>query len=384
MDYNYSTTDYNDSNAEIDTPAIHIINNVRYGFLVVQCIGVVIEAIFFFVMAKNWLMKNASLRSAFFYIFTFKTVNDFVYMLYFIVCSYWPEQLYEFSVVIGIPFYIFSAEVDVLCQLSIATNRFTALIMPLKYERTINDFIYILYVVASNYWPDQLCEFSVATGSLYFTFSPEFDTLCQLAISFNRFTALIMPVKHDRMWSSTITVFLLLFIFCFSAMLSFIQNRFYDVNNYSTIPTVDASYRLLLLLVSLIIILIPILKDFYRSKSMNSNSASNASTDTGFTKHKAEKQLLHETIFVCSWKGVNVISFIIYINTEPSIFRTFLTSVIMDSSIFISNVGGLIFLLFISSVARGGFKKAFWIERNRKHLSVITVPNVNNKSTSTK
>ena len=126
FDFN-STVDYED-------PEVIAIIEVKNSFYVVQCIGLVIELVFIFVMIRNWCRKITTLRSAFFYLTTLKIVNDFFYMLYVVVISYCYDQLMDFYIATGFLYFSFCAEVDILCQLVIVANRFTALMMTLKHD----------------------------------------------------------------------------------------------------------------------------------------------------------------------------------------------------------------------------------------------------------
>lgn len=126
-DFN-STIDYED-------PDIVAIIDVRYVFYVVQCVGMTIEIVFFFVMIRNWCQKTTHLKSAFFYLTTMKIFIDFFYMFYVVVTTYWYTEVADFYYVTAFWYYSFCAEVDTWCQLAIAANRFTALMMTLNHDR---------------------------------------------------------------------------------------------------------------------------------------------------------------------------------------------------------------------------------------------------------
>ena len=135
----YNESPYNEytyyENADYENPAFHTIREIQAGFLVVQIIGVFVELIFFFVMIRNWFMKNSVLKSPFFYLTTLKIANDFLFLIYTIIIRYWPKEFDSFSAATEFLFYTFNMECDALCQLAIAVNRYTALMMPFKHER---------------------------------------------------------------------------------------------------------------------------------------------------------------------------------------------------------------------------------------------------------
>ncbi|KAE9551876.1 hypothetical protein FO519_004898 [Halicephalobus sp. NKZ332] len=310
-DYNYTDSDdsYNDS--YYDEPAVVIFIDIRYGLYGIQGIGLLIELIFFFVMVRNWCQKTTPLRSAFFYLLTLKTVNDFFYMLYILVTWIWSESL-------------------------------------------------------SDFYDD--------TGFIYFSFCAEVDTLCQLAIAMNRFTALMMMLKHEMIWSTIVTFSFLIVIPCLSALLTYGEMKLYYITTNSTIAFYD-SHKLILIICSLVLILIPVFKDLCKPASENSSNSIvfvNSSMSTNSNKQKAEKQLLYETIFTCFWKSVNIINYAVYTQIETSYVASLSMSMVMDFALIVSNVGGLVVLPFISSVARKGFKHAFRIGRDENSVSVVT------------
>lgn len=134
-------------------------------------------------------------------------------------------------------------------------------------------------------------------------------------------------------------------------------------------------HRLVLLACSIILILIAVFKDFCRRESIeNPNSILfvNSSMSTHLNKRKIERQLLYETAFVCFWKTIDIIFDTIYSQTKTSYITSSVMAVIMDASLFISNVGGLIALLFMSSVSRSGFKQAFSVEKDGRSISFST------------
>lgn len=126
--------DFN-STVDINDPDLYILGIVREVFTVMQAVGLCIEIIFVFVMIRNWYMKSIFLMSSFFYLLTLKTVNDTIYIIYTLILSYWAEQVKDFNDVFGTPFFISSLEIDVFSQFAIAVNRYTAMMMPLKQER---------------------------------------------------------------------------------------------------------------------------------------------------------------------------------------------------------------------------------------------------------
>ena len=142
--YEYTCFDYFSDGIYYEDPPFQTLIKIKSGFLIVQVIAVFIELIFFFVMIRNWLLKNSVLRSPFFYLTTFKITNDFLFLVYTVVIRYWSEEL---NVLVGITeflFYAFNMEIDTLCQLAIAVNRYTALVMPVKHER-VSVITYLIY-----------------------------------------------------------------------------------------------------------------------------------------------------------------------------------------------------------------------------------------------
>lgn len=117
-----------------EDPALHIIDEIQSYFPILHYIGLLIEIIFFFVMIRNWNMKETFLKSAFFYFLTLKTINHFIYMLYVITNTYWANLVIYIYHEIETLFFIFSLEVDALCQFIISINRFTALMVPLRHD----------------------------------------------------------------------------------------------------------------------------------------------------------------------------------------------------------------------------------------------------------
>ena len=129
----YESTYY--ENEYYDDPKFQILFRAQDGFLVMQIIGIFVELIFFFVMIRNWFMKNSVLKSPFFYLTTLKIANDFLVLLYTIIIRCGPEEFDLFSASTEFLFYTFNMECDTLCQSAIAVNRYTALMMPFKHER---------------------------------------------------------------------------------------------------------------------------------------------------------------------------------------------------------------------------------------------------------
>ena len=124
-----------------DYTEIQVIINIKNYFLIVQCIGACIELIFFFVMFRNWCTKRAtSFQNAFFYLTALKTLNDFIFILYMVSTGYWESELDDFFNATQEVFFVFNLEFDILCQFAISINRFTALIMTLKHEKVSLDF----------------------------------------------------------------------------------------------------------------------------------------------------------------------------------------------------------------------------------------------------
>ena len=119
-------------------------------------------------------------------------------------------------------------------------------------------------------------------------------------------------------------------------------------------------------MISMIITLIPTIKDLCRSKSSNRSNYAlsvDASVDRNLKKQKAERQLLYITVFISFWKTVNIAANTVFFITESSLFSSQLLSFITDFSTFTSNIGGLILLLIFSSVTRKASKRAFEIRR---------------------
>ncbi|KAE9548067.1 hypothetical protein FO519_008719 [Halicephalobus sp. NKZ332] len=300
----------NDTDLDVEDPTSQIIDKIEYYFLLTQFLGIIIELIFFFVMIKNWCQRVTLLKSAFFYLLTLKIFNNFVYILYVLQNIYWIKAVIDINFDIGMSFDTFSLEVDSLCHVVIATNRFTALIIPLK---------------------------------------------------------------HERVWSSTVTFSILVVIPLLSIALAFGEANI-DGKGIIAINLLYDSHKLVLTFCALILVLVPILKSFYQSKFTSSISifSSGFLSTTSLRKQKAEKQLLYETIFVCFWKAVNIVSDTVHEEVKLPYFNVHLLNLIVDFSAFISNVGGLIVLLFISSVAREGFKRAFRFKKDGNSIPVIT------------
>ncbi|KAE9547583.1 hypothetical protein FO519_009204 [Halicephalobus sp. NKZ332] len=296
---------------DYDAPDVVIISSVRSYFTIVQCIGAFIEVVFFFIMIRDWCRKNAITKSAFFYLFTLKTFNNFVYLVYWVLASY---------------FYVFKT------------------------------FFYITY-------------------AQFFTFNLEVDTLSEFFIALNRFTALMIPLKHDRIWTSTVTFRCLILIPCLAGLLIF---GWYELAslNFFVCAIISCFYRVGSIMVSMIITLIPTIKSLCQSKPMYSSNPTlhvNALVDANLKKQKAERQLLYITVFISFWKTVNIAANTVFFIADASLFSSQLMSFITDFSTFTSNVGGLIILLVVSNVARKAFKQAFGIEKNEKSVSISTV-----------
>ena len=123
----------NSGNVMTEDPSTDIVVKIRLFFHIPQLIGMIIELIFLFVMIKNWYQKNIFLKSAFFYLLTLKTVNDFFYLLYTLAITYWDSTRYIYEAT-AIQYFMFILEVDIFSQFAIAINRFTALMIPLKHK----------------------------------------------------------------------------------------------------------------------------------------------------------------------------------------------------------------------------------------------------------
>ncbi|KAE9548990.1 hypothetical protein FO519_007802 [Halicephalobus sp. NKZ332] len=104
---------------------------------ILQYIGLVIEMAFFFVMIRNWYMKNTFMKSAFFYFTTLKIIGDFVFMLYIIVTTWWFPELMPLDYYTYFFLGYFYNEIDALSQFAISINRYTALMMPFKHKQRI-------------------------------------------------------------------------------------------------------------------------------------------------------------------------------------------------------------------------------------------------------
>ena len=125
----------NDTDIDTSDSTTYVLDIIRKYFPIIQGMGIFIELIFFFVMIRNWCMKSTFLMSAFFYLLTLKTLNDMFYIVYTVMITYWGEQTKYFYLDTGTPFFITSLEIDVFSQFAIAVNRYTAMMMPLKQER---------------------------------------------------------------------------------------------------------------------------------------------------------------------------------------------------------------------------------------------------------
>ena len=117
-----------------DDPDVIIISSVRHYFNIIQCIGAFIEMVYFFVMIRDWCRKDGFTKTAFFYLFTLKTFNNFIYLVYWILRYYYREYQTFFNILYA-QFFTFNLEVDTISELFIALNRFTALMIPLKHDR---------------------------------------------------------------------------------------------------------------------------------------------------------------------------------------------------------------------------------------------------------
>ena len=143
-------------------------------------------------------------------------------------------------------------------------------------------------------------------------------------------------------------------------------------NSSTAIYVIFDAHKLILIISSITLIFIPVIRDLYKSKFIrksNSISPNNVPIGTSVRKQKAEKQLLYETIFICFWKAISVILNILFSGAGISTFYEQLFLLVIDICTFLSNVCALILLLFISSVARRGFKQAFGIEQNKNGAS---------------
>lgn len=123
-----------DSGTSTEDLSTDIVVKIRLFFRIPQLIGMIIEIIFFYTMVKNWYKKNTSLKSAFFYLLTLKIVNDFFYLLYTLAITYW-DSTRDIYLKTAIQYFMFIMEIDIFSQFAIAVNRFTALMMPLKNEK---------------------------------------------------------------------------------------------------------------------------------------------------------------------------------------------------------------------------------------------------------
>ena len=122
-----------DATIDHNAPDVIIISAIRYHFTIVQCIGAFIEVIFFFIVIRDWCRKNTTMKTAFFYLFTLKTFNNFIYLLYWILLKYCYECLIFYM--IYAQFFTFNLEVDTISEFFIALNRFTALMIPFKHDK---------------------------------------------------------------------------------------------------------------------------------------------------------------------------------------------------------------------------------------------------------
>ena len=147
-------------------------------------------------------------------------------------------------------------------------------------------------------------------------------------------------------------------------------------NSSTAIYIAFDAHKLILIVSSIILVLIPVIRDLYKSKFIgNSNpiSSNNIPVGTSVRKQKAEKQLLYETIFICFWKAISVTLNILFSGAGMSNFYKQLFLLIIDICTFLSNVCALILLLFISSIARKGFKQAFGIGQNINGTSITMI-----------
>ena len=131
-------------------------------------------------------------------------------------------------------------------------------------------------------------------------------------------------------------------------------------------------YRLTLIVVSMGLILIP-------TNSSNSVSFMNSSVNTNLKKQKAERQLLYLTIFISIWKTINIITEIMFNVSELSMFTSSLMTFISDFSGFISNIGAVILLPFMSNIAKTAFRQAFRIKKDEASVSTVTITTVSRK-----
>ena len=189
-----------------------------------------------------------------------------------------------------------------------------------------------------------------------------------------------------QIWTPTVTLSFILIIPPLSALLTYGEIKLYHAGSYIMIAIYNF-HRLFILAFCVILVLIPVIKDLCTRRStenLNSILFVNSSTGKAVTKQKIERQLLYETMFVCFWKTVDMVVDTIYYQTSTSFVVSNAMGFVMDASLYISNVGGLVALLFISSVSRTGFKEAFSIQRDGKSISISTRFSMVKRSTSVK
>ena len=163
------------------------------------------------------------------------------------------------------------------------------------------------------------------------------------------------------MWSFKKTAIGIIIIVCLSILSAFVETKL----TYMNIFWITIGYgfnRLLLILCSVLLVIAAVVQDLCCSKFNNnikSTSLFVSSSNNAFNIRKVEKQLLYETAFICFWKTINI-----FITSVSAVSVKFgmvsaLFGIIMYGSLFISNAGALIALLFISSAAKDGLKRAF-------------------------
>lgn len=120
-----------------------------------------------------------------------------------------------------------------------------------------------------------------------------------------------------------------------------------DIQEFTIIHTIYDSHRSFFIVIPVILVTIIFCRNCFSNRILPHTLT-----------EKAEKQLLYETIFVSSWKFVNLVVYLVFINIQNTDFTNVCLPMIADLSIYISNVGGLIFLFFVSTLVKNGFKRA--------------------------
>ncbi|KAE9548587.1 hypothetical protein FO519_008208 [Halicephalobus sp. NKZ332] len=180
----------------------------------------------------------------------------------------------------------------------------------------------------------------------------------------NRFTALVFPLIHEKIWSFYHSLIILISLLVTSILfgyLSFKSNSgYYVINGYFAIALLLSAT-----------VAISAFKFIKKTKFVT------------LEVMRAERTLLYHTAFMTFWLASARISDVIgsyfwEINEEPKWLEIALIDV-YDFCLLISNPGSLLFLLYLSNTVRSEFHRTFnffrWLKSKSKvsRLTVITL-----------